>query len=135
ISMMGPIAVLGRPGALMASVASWKRIPAEQVAEVVPTTSLERMSTFHRALAIGKELPPPELCRLPVACVCLQGERDVLVPASTMERLVASLPPGTPRHLLRGVGHVPYFTHPEVCARLLRPWLESLAPGAQVSAA
>ncbi len=135
ISMMGPIAVLGRPGALMASAAAWKRIPVEQVAEVVPTTSLERMSTFHRALSIGKELPPPELRRLPVACVCIQGERDVLVPASTLERLVASLPPGTQRHLLRGVGHVPYFTHPEVCARLLWPWLASLAPDAQVSVA
>jgi pimeloyl-ACP methyl ester carboxylesterase len=132
IAMMGPIAVLGRPGPLMATMASWKRIPAEQVAEVVPTSSLERMSTLHRALAIGRELPPPELRKLPVACMCIQGDRDLLVPPGTVERLVASLPPGTPRHLLRGAGHVPYFTHPEACARLLEPWLEPLAPTARV---
>jgi hypothetical protein len=26
------------------------------------------------------------------------------------------------------VGHVPYFTHPEECARLLTPWLRALVP-------
>jgi pimeloyl-ACP methyl ester carboxylesterase len=128
IPLMGPIAVLGRPGPLTACLASWKPVPAEQVPEVVPTTSLERMTTLHRAFAIRREPPPPELSRLSVSCLCLQGDRDVLVPASTMARLAASLPPGTPQHLLRGVGHVPYFTHPEVCARLLTPWLHALAP-------
>ena len=125
LAMMGPIAVLGRPGPLTAALASWKPIASEQVPEVVPTTSLERMTTLHRAFAIPRELPPPELARLPLSCVCLQGDRDVLVPASTMGRLAASLPPGTPQHLLRGVGHVPYFTHPEECARLLTPWLRA----------
>jgi pimeloyl-ACP methyl ester carboxylesterase len=128
IALMGPIAVLGRPGVFAASLASWKRVPAEQVPEVVPTTSVERMSTLHRAFAIGREPPPPELRGRPVSCVCIQGDRDVLVPASTMARLAASLPAGTPQHLLRGAGHVPYFSHPEECARLLRPWLEALAP-------
>jgi pimeloyl-ACP methyl ester carboxylesterase len=127
LPMMGPIAVLGRPGALTAALASWKRIPVRQVPEVVPTTALERMTTLHRAFAIPRELPPPELARLPLSCVCLQGDRDMLVPASTLARLGASLPPGTPQHLLRGVGHVPYFTHPEECARLLTPWLTALS--------
>ncbi len=135
IALMGPIAVLGRPGPLTAALASWKRIPAERVPEVVPTTSLERMTTLHRAFAIRRELPPPELRKLPVSCVCLQGDRDVLVPSSTMARLAASLPPGTPQHLLRGAGHVPYFTHPEECARLLAPWLESLVPASDVETA
>jgi pimeloyl-ACP methyl ester carboxylesterase len=134
LPLMGPIAVLGRPGPLTAALASWKRIPTEQVPEVVPTTSLERMTTLHRAFAIPREPPPPELARLPLSCVCLQGERDVLVPASTMERLAASLPPGTPLHLLRGVGHVPYFTHPQECARLLTPWLRALMPARGVEA-
>jgi len=128
ISLMGPIAVLGRPGLFAASLASWKRVPSEQVAEVVPTTSLERRSTLHRAFAIGREPRPPELHSLPVSCLCIQGDRDVLVPPPTMERLAASLPEGTPRHLLRGAGHVPYFSHPEECARLLKPWLAALAP-------
>lgn len=131
IPLMGPIAVLGRPGPLTAALASWKRIPSERVAEVVPTTSLERMTTLHRAFAVRREPPPPELRGLPVSCVCIQGERDVLVPASTMARLAASLPPGTPQHLLRGVGHVPYFTHPDECARLLTPWLQALAPASR----
>lgn len=129
IAMMGPIAVLGRPGPLTAALASWKPIPFHRVAEVVPTTRLERMSTLHRAFAVGGEPPPPELRGLRLSCVCLQGDRDVLVPASTMARLAASLPPGSPQHLMRGVGHVPYFTHPEECARLLTPWLAALAPG------
>ncbi len=128
IAMMGPIAMWGRPGIVAAGLAAWKPVPLAQVCEVVPTTKLERSTTWHRALAIGGEAPPPELRRLPVSCVCIQGDRDVLVPPSTLERLCASLPSGTPRHLLRGAGHVPYFTHPEACARLLRPWLEALAP-------
>ncbi|MCP3140266.1 alpha/beta fold hydrolase [Pyxidicoccus xibeiensis] len=128
IAMMGPIAVLGRPGVVAAGLAAWKPVPFGQVSEVVPTTKLERSTTWHRALAIGDEPPPPSLRRLPVSCVCIQGDRDVLVPPSTLERLCASLPEGTPGHLLRGAGHVPYFTHPEECARLLRPWLEALLP-------
>ena len=128
IGMMGPIAVWGRPGIVAAGLAAWRPVPLDQVSEVVPTTKLERSTTWHRALAIGGEAPPPELRRLAVSCVCIQGDRDVLVPPSTLERLCASLPVGTPRHLLRGAGHVPYFTHPDECARLLRPWLEALAP-------
>jgi pimeloyl-ACP methyl ester carboxylesterase len=135
IAMMGPIAVLGRPGPLTAALASWKWVPSERVPEVVPTTTLERMTTLHRAFAIRREPPPPELRTLPVSCVCIQGDRDVLVPSSTMARLAASLPPGTPQHLLRGVGHVPYFTHPEECAHLLAPWLESLVPATGVETA
>jgi pimeloyl-ACP methyl ester carboxylesterase len=131
IPMMGPIAVLGCPGPLTAALASWKRIPTEQVPEVVPTTSLERMTTLHRAFAVLREPPPPELRKLPVSCLCIQGDRDVLVPASTMARLATALPPSTPQHLLRGVGHVPYFTHPEECARLLTPWLYALAPAGE----
>jgi pimeloyl-ACP methyl ester carboxylesterase len=127
IAWMGPIAVLGRPGPLTAALASWRPIARASVPEVVPTTSLERMTTLHRALAIRGEPPPPLLRELPVSCVCIQGSRDVLVPASSMGRLAASLPPGTPQHLLRGAGHVPYFTHPEDCARLLTPWLAELA--------
>ncbi|MFP2908995.1 alpha/beta fold hydrolase [Pyxidicoccus sp. 3LFB2] len=133
IGMMGPIAMWGRPGIVAAGLAAWKPVSLAQVAEVVPTTHVERSTTWHRALAIGDEPPPPELRRLSVSCVCIQGDRDVLVPPSTLERLAASLPSGTPRHLLRGAGHVPYFTHPEACARLLRPWLEALVPAEPVS--
>ncbi|ATB31474.1 alpha/beta fold hydrolase [Melittangium boletus] len=135
ISMMGPIAVLGRPGPLSAALASWKPIAFSRVPEVVPTTRLERMTTLHRAFAIPREPPPPPLRELSVSCVCIQGSHDVLVPAASMARLAASLPPGTPQHLLRGAGHVPYFTHPEDCARLLTPWLAALAPPAEVSSA
>ncbi len=128
IAMMGPIAVWARPGAVAAGLAAWKPVAFSQVPEVVPTTKLERATTWHRAMAIGSEAPPPELRRLPVSCLCIQGSRDVLVPPSTLERLARSLPPGTPTHLLHGAGHVPYFTHPEECSRLLRPWLEALTP-------
>lgn len=134
LALMGPIAVLGRPGRAAASLASWRLVSGEQVAEVVPTTALERLTTLRRAFAIGTEPPPEELRGLPISCVCLQGDRDVLVPPATLERLAASLPPGTPRHRLRGAGHVPYFTHPEACARLLQPWLAALAPAPQALA-
>lgn len=126
--LMGPIAVLGRPGPLAAALASWRPVALAQVPEVVPTTSRERWSTLHRAFAVRREPPAPELRELPVSCVCIQGSHDVLVPAATLGRLAASLPPGTPQHLLRGAGHVPYFTHPDECARLLTPWLQGLAP-------
>ncbi len=130
IGMMGPIARWARPGAVAAGLAAGTPVPFARVPEVVPTTALERSTTWHRALAIRGEAPPPELRKLPVACVCVQGTRDVLVPPATLERLAASLPPGTPLHLLRGAGHVPYFTHPDACARLLQPWLEALGPAA-----
>ncbi|AEI68881.1 alpha/beta fold hydrolase [Corallococcus macrosporus] len=130
IGMMGPIARWARPGAVAAGLAAWTPVPFSRVPEVVPTTPLERDSTWHRALAIRGEAPPPELRRLPVSCVCIQGTRDVLVPPATVERLAASLPPGTPLHRLRGAGHVPYFTHPDACARLLQPWLAALGAGA-----
>lgn len=133
IAMMGPIAVLGRPGLVAASLAAWRPVPRAQVAEVVPTTTLERVTTLRRAFAIGSEPPPPELRHLPVSCVCIQGDRDVLVPPATVARLAASLPPGTPRFVLKGAGHVPYFSHPEECARLLAPWLEALAPAPSVT--
>lgn len=128
IAMMGPIAVLGRPGWAAASLAAWRPVPPGEVADVVPTTAVERLSTLRRAFAIHSEPPPPDLKPLKVSCLCIQGDRDVLVPPSSLERLAASLPEGTPRHLLRGAGHVPYFSHPEACARLLMPWLQALAP-------
>jgi pimeloyl-ACP methyl ester carboxylesterase len=128
IAMMGPIAVLGRPGRVAASLAAWGRVAAGQVADVVPTTSLERLSTLQRAFAIHSEPPPPELKGLKVSCLCIQGDRDVLVPPASLHRLAASLPDGTPLHVLRGAGHVPYFSHPAACARLLTPWLQALAP-------
>lgn len=128
IAMMGPIAVLGRPGWAAASLAAWRPVPSGEVADVVPTTTVERLSTLRRAFAIHSEPPPPDLKPLKVSCLCIQGDRDVLVPPSSLERLAASLPEGTPRHLLRGAGHVPYFSHPDDCARLLTPWLQALAP-------
>ncbi|WP_338864471.1 alpha/beta hydrolase [Myxococcus stipitatus] len=135
IGMMGPIARWGRPGIVAAGLAAWRPVALSQVREVVPTTALERDTTWHRALSIGREPPPPELRLKNVSCVCIQGDRDVLVPPSTVERLARSLPPGTPRHLLRGAGHVPYFTHPRECAALLSPWLERLAFARSVSVA
>jgi len=135
IGMMGPVALWGRPGVVAAGLAAWRPVPFARVPEVVPTTALERSTTWHRALAIRGEAPPPELRRLDVSCVCIQGDRDVLVPPSTLEKLVESLPPGTPRHLLKGAGHVPYFTHPEACAELLGPWLEGLSFARSASAA
>ncbi|MBM7118587.1 alpha/beta fold hydrolase [Archangium primigenium] len=126
LPIMGPLALLGRPGPLTAALASWRPVAWSRVPEVVPTTRRERMSTWHRAFAIPREPPPAPLNALPVTCVCIQGSHDVLVPAASMARLAASLPPGTPQHLLRGAGHVPYFTHPDDCARLLTPWLAAL---------
>jgi pimeloyl-ACP methyl ester carboxylesterase len=137
LAAMGPIALLGRPGVVAATVASWGRVPAGQVPDVVPTTHLERLSTWHRALAIPREPPPASLAALPLSCLCIQGARDLLVPPASVHRLAKALPAGTPVHLLPGAGHVPYFTHPEACAELLGPWLHALpaAPAEQVLAA
>ncbi len=135
IPLMGPVAVLGRPGPVAAMLAAWGRVPADEVPDVVPTTWRERMTTFLRAFSVGREAPPPPLRALPLSCVCIQGDRDVLVPAATMDRLAQDLPAGTPRHLLRGAGHVPYVSHPEACARVLMPWLMALTDAPLVRAA
>ncbi|MCE9667666.1 alpha/beta hydrolase [Myxococcus stipitatus] len=135
IGMMGPIAVWGRPGRVAAGLAAWRPVSSALAPDVVPMTPLERESTWHRALAIHGEPPPPSLRALPVSCLCIQGTRDVLVPPVTMKRLADALPAGTPLHLLRGAGHVPYFSHPRECAALLEPWLRALSTKERVSAA
>ncbi|MCP3098880.1 alpha/beta hydrolase [Myxococcus sp. K15C18031901] len=135
IGMMGPIAVWGRPGVVAAGLAAWRLVTSGRAPDVVPMTPLERETTWHRARAIHSEPPPPTLRDLSVSCVCIQGARDVLVPPVTMDRLAEVLPEGTPRHLLRGAGHVPYFTHPRECAALLEPWLRALSTEERVSVA
>lgn len=126
IPLMGPIAELGRPGLVAASLAAFRRIPREQVPEIVPSTPAERRSVLHRAFAIPREAPPPPLHRASVSCICLHGDRDVLVPVSVLPRVARALPRDTPLHVLRGAGHVPYFTHVEQCFDLLAPWLKRL---------
>ena len=126
IRLMGPIAELGRPGQLAAIIAANGFVPATDVEHVVPTTFAERRGVTHRALAIPREPSPPSLRDLPLSCIALHGERDWLVPRSVLSRLAASLPDGTPTHVLPGAGHVPYFSHPAECAELLLPWLRAL---------
>jgi pimeloyl-ACP methyl ester carboxylesterase len=124
---MGPIATIGRPGALAAALAANEFVRFSEVSEVVPTTRHERLSVWHRAFAIPREAPPPTLARRDLHCVALHGTRDVLVPPSVLPRLAADLPADTPRHLLPKAGHVPYFTHVADCARLLSPWLARIS--------
>lgn len=129
IGLLGLVAELGRPGRFTAIVASASAVEAALVPEIVPTTALERRSVLHRAFAVRRDPEPPPLRERALACVCIQGDRDVLVPAGVLPRLLRALPPGTPGHLLRGAGHVPYLTHVERCAEILRPWLAQLGEG------
>ncbi len=127
VSAMGPIATVGRPGIVAASLAAAALVRPIDVAEIVPTTFDERQSVWHRAFALEKEAPPPPLAEQRLACIALHGARDVLVPVAVLLRLAAALPPGTPLHVLPEAGHVPYFTHAADCARLLSPWLAAVA--------
>lgn len=126
--LMAPVARFARPGWAFASVAAAAPIPRNDVHRIVPTTPHERTGVWHRALVVAREQAPAPLCDLPVACLGIQGGRDLLVPRGTLQRLAATLPPGTPLHVLPEAGHVPYFTHPRECAELLRPWLAAFAP-------
>ncbi len=130
---MGPIAAFGRPGALAAGLAAASSVRRADVPRIVPTTAVERWSVWHRAFALGRERPPPSLAGSRLACVAIHGARDVLVPVSTLLRLAEALPVGSPVHVLPGAGHVPYFTHPADCARLLAPWIARIERGAPAS--
>jgi pimeloyl-ACP methyl ester carboxylesterase len=126
IRLMGPIAELGRPGALAAAIAANGRVDPALVADIVPTTPVERHSVVFRALAIPREPAPPSLRDRDVSCLVIQGDRDLLVPPSSAQKLLAALPEGTPLHVVSGAGHVPYFSHPELVGRLVLRWLRSL---------
>lgn len=125
--LMAPIARLGRPGRLAATIAAWQLVPRNQVPEIVPTTRLERLSVWHRALAVAKDSPPPALREFDLPFIALHGSRDPLVPVSVLSRLGNALPAGTPLHVLEGAGHVPYWTHPVEVADLLKPWVAAVA--------
>ena len=136
LRLMGPIATLGRPGALAASIAAWQPVSWARAPEIVPTTSTERWSVWHRALAVPRDAPPPSLKSLDLSCVAIHGDRDALVPVGVLKKLKHALPEGSPVHVLKGAGHVPYWSHADEVASLLRPWLEEVAARAgQVRAA
>lgn len=126
IPLMGPIATFGRPGLIAAAVAAQVLVPAAEVSEIVPTTARERRSVWHRAWAIPGEPAAPSLRGSALHCIAIQGARDLLVPPSVLARLANALPLATPTHLLRDAGHVPYYTHPADCARLLAGWSASI---------
>lgn len=125
--LMAPIARFGRPGPVAASIAAWCRVPRHEAPQLVPTTLEERDGVWHRAFAVPREPAPPSLRELPLSFVAIHGDRDPLVPVQVLGRLGRALPAGTPLHVLRGAGHVPYWTHPRELASLLRPWLERLS--------
>ena len=124
--LMGPIAEIGRPGPGAAMIAANRFVPLREVADVVPTTALERRSVLLRAFAIPREPPPQPMSELSVSCIAIHGEQDWLLPVDVLPRLAATLPPGSPTHVIAGAGHVPYFTHPSTLADILRPWLAEL---------
>jgi pimeloyl-ACP methyl ester carboxylesterase len=126
IRLMGPIAVAGRPGAAAAAIAANRALPANVVPDIVPVTPEERRGVLFRALAIPREGPPPPLRDLNVSCLAIHGDQDWLVPVAVLPRLVATLPKGTPSHVVVGAGHVPYFTHADLLERLLRSWLKGI---------
>lgn len=123
IGLMGAIAELGRPGRLAACIASASLVDSDWVPHVVPTTGVERRTVLHRALATYGEPPPASLRDADVSCIAIHGALDVLVPVGVLPRVLESLPPGSPSHVIRNAGHVPYFTHAEECAGILREWL------------
>jgi pimeloyl-ACP methyl ester carboxylesterase len=127
IRLMGPIAEFGRPGAVAAAIAANGRVEARLVADIVPTTFIERRSVTHRAAAIPREAPPPALRDRDVSCLVIQGDRDLLVPPWAARRLLDSLPSGTGFHIISGAGHVPYFSHPDLVGRLVLRWLTASA--------
>src|SRR5262249_4375337 len=59
-----------------------------------------------------------------VPALVIHGTRDHIVPVRDGRRLAALLPRAS-FHELRGVGHVPYVTHPQPVIELLAPFLAS----------
>jgi pimeloyl-ACP methyl ester carboxylesterase len=56
----------------------------------------------------------------PVLLVC--GERDPVVRPPQTEALLQGLP-NAGRVVIEGCGHMPYYTHPEVLAEVMRQFL------------
>jgi pimeloyl-ACP methyl ester carboxylesterase len=128
------VALFGRPGLGAATFAANQVVPTRLVPDIVPTTLTEREAVMARAFAIPKEPPPPPPGN-GIRCIALHGDRDWLLPVDVLPRLVRSLPPGTASHVIAGAGHVPYFTHAAVCARIILPWLDALCAEGRRSAA
>lgn len=124
--LMGPIARFARPSRVAATIASWKRVALRDVATIVPTTAPERLGVWHRARAVHREVTRSHPIPEEIACVAIHGDRDALLPLSVLGRLGATLPDGTLLHVLKGAGHVPYWSHAREVRALLDPWLDEV---------
>jgi pimeloyl-ACP methyl ester carboxylesterase len=76
----------------------------------------------HQVLMLDRTDVRPWLAdvKQPVLLVC--GERDPLVGAAQTEALLRGLP-NAGRVVIEGGGHMPYYTHPEVLAEVVRRFL------------
>jgi pimeloyl-ACP methyl ester carboxylesterase len=64
-------------------------------------------------------LTPHELGRLSMPVLCLWGERDGVLPASSADFFRSHLPPHARFEVPRGLGHSPYLERPDAVARRL----------------
>lgn len=105
---------------------------ADQADEVwrayVAWTGESRLAALgHQARLLHRVDLRPELPHIRQPVLLIHGDRDVVIPRRHAEVLLNGLP-AAGMVVLEGSGHVPYYTHPEAMAEVVRRFLTPPAP-------
>jgi 3-oxoadipate enol-lactonase len=85
-------------------------------------------TTSHQALLVHSVDLRPLLAEIRQPVLVVSGDEDDVVPRRCQEELLAGLPNARLAEL-QGCGHVPFHTHPEALAEVLRHFLTPAAAG------
>jgi len=89
----------------------------------VAATGRTPIRTFgYQALMLGQTDVRPWLAEVKQPVLLVRGERDATAGPAQTEMLLRGLP-NAGRVVIEGCGHMPYYTHPEVLAEVVRQFL------------
>ncbi len=130
----GPCSKLPRRTRILEAV--HRRPFAEQPAEVwqafVEWTGESRLAALgYQAKWLHRLDLRGELEHLRQPILLIAGDRDSVIPFSHAERLLQRLP-NARLAIIEGAGHVPYYSHPDAMAAMIRHFLTPPVPGKSV---
>jgi pimeloyl-ACP methyl ester carboxylesterase len=103
--------------------ATFARQPEAVWRAFVDWTAQARIKALaHQALCLHEIDLRAELSEIRQPVLLVVGDRDTVVPWAASDELLHGLPAGG-RVVIEGCGHVPYYTHPELFAEVVRMFL------------